>query len=135
MIRRPPRSTLFPYTTLFRSLRDRVDGRGVHALGDGHAPAGGNGLADHYGGRPPHLRGVGRREDPRRTRSAAQSECDVPIQQFAVTGGPAGDMISLQSITGGKRPVRLLLVFLAVALLLLPESRQESLMVIGRPMA
>src|SRR3712207_8920498 len=28
MIRRPPRSTLFPYTTLFRS-RDRVDGRDV----------------------------------------------------------------------------------------------------------
>src|SRR5438445_7633862 len=24
MIRRPPRSTLFPYTTLFRSLQDRV---------------------------------------------------------------------------------------------------------------
>src|SRR3712207_8178795 len=24
MIRRPPRSTLFPYTTLFRSRRDRV---------------------------------------------------------------------------------------------------------------
>src|SRR2546426_2868736 len=44
-------------------------------------------------------------------------------------------MISLQSITGGKRAVLLLLVFLAVALPLLPESRQESLMVIGRPMA
>src|SRR5256885_15037829 len=26
MIRRPPRSTLFPYTTLFRSLDDRYDG-------------------------------------------------------------------------------------------------------------
>src|SRR3989475_10141881 len=26
MIRRPPRSTLFPYTTLFRSLRERVAG-------------------------------------------------------------------------------------------------------------
>src|SRR2546429_6387200 len=26
MIRRPPRSTLFPYTTLFRSHRGRVDG-------------------------------------------------------------------------------------------------------------
>src|SRR5256885_7235123 len=26
MIRRPPRSTLFPYTTLFRSLRLRYDG-------------------------------------------------------------------------------------------------------------
>src|SRR3712207_8750822 len=25
MIRRPPRSTLFPYTTLFRSMRDVVD--------------------------------------------------------------------------------------------------------------
>src|SRR5258706_5906719 len=25
MIRRPPRSTLFPYTTLFRSLRSRID--------------------------------------------------------------------------------------------------------------
>src|SRR3712207_8874580 len=25
MIRRPPRSTLFPYTTLFRSARTRVD--------------------------------------------------------------------------------------------------------------
>src|SRR5256885_5110119 len=27
MIRRPPRSTLFPYTTLFRSLRQRPSGR------------------------------------------------------------------------------------------------------------
>src|SRR2546430_11742629 len=25
MIRRPPRSTLFPYTTLFRSLRERAE--------------------------------------------------------------------------------------------------------------
>src|SRR2546427_13069586 len=55
MIRRPPRSTLFPYTTLFRSpapprgerrLRDLPDrpagllGRGPHRLelGDGAAP-------------------------------------------------------------------------------------------------
>src|SRR5258707_1628667 len=28
MIRRPPRSTLFPYTTLFRSYRDRSRGAG-----------------------------------------------------------------------------------------------------------
>src|SRR3712207_7199213 len=28
MIRRPPRSTLFPYTTLFRSLVDGVDAEG-----------------------------------------------------------------------------------------------------------
>src|SRR2546430_13064680 len=29
MIRRPPRSTLFPYTTLFRSTRQHGGGRGV----------------------------------------------------------------------------------------------------------
>src|SRR2546425_12686808 len=44
MIRRPPRSTLFPYTTLFRSLpiagaqdyaaRKAADVRGIHLLGD-----------------------------------------------------------------------------------------------------
>src|SRR2546425_9272989 len=44
MIRRPPRSTLFPYTTLFRSLDQLAAGR-THALrlqqaplGRGHAP-------------------------------------------------------------------------------------------------
>src|SRR5687768_18364806 len=31
MIRRPPRSTLFPYTTLFRSTLRRVGERVVHA--------------------------------------------------------------------------------------------------------
>src|SRR2546430_7887447 len=29
MIRRPPRSTLFPYTTLFRSLRARIYSAGI----------------------------------------------------------------------------------------------------------
>src|SRR3712207_7992669 len=32
MIRRPPRSTLFPYTTLFRSHGAGVDHAGEHAL-------------------------------------------------------------------------------------------------------
>src|SRR5215213_10351172 len=31
MIRRPPRSTLFPYTTLFRSRPARPPGRAAHA--------------------------------------------------------------------------------------------------------
>src|SRR2546427_7589648 len=35
MIRRPPRSTLFPYTTLFRSVR-----RGAGALFGGPSPSG-----------------------------------------------------------------------------------------------
>src|SRR5687768_17635506 len=38
MIRRPPRSTLFPYTTLFRSPGERV-GRAAHLLLD-EAPLG-----------------------------------------------------------------------------------------------
>src|SRR2546425_8721256 len=41
MIRRPPRSTLFPYTTLFRSLerekiRERVEPHAVERLGRAH---------------------------------------------------------------------------------------------------
>src|SRR3989442_6879866 len=35
MIRRPPRSTLFPYTTLFRSVCARRQGE----VGDGHTPS------------------------------------------------------------------------------------------------
>src|SRR3989441_12496218 len=35
MIRRPPRSTLFPYTTLFRSVRD-VEGGGRPTLRPAH---------------------------------------------------------------------------------------------------
>src|SRR5256886_6324892 len=38
MIRRPPRSTLFPYTTLFRSLRvGEAHHGGPHRLGEGAA--------------------------------------------------------------------------------------------------
>src|SRR3989442_15804526 len=42
MIRRPPRSTLFPYTTLFRSLKARYERSGPSALvhgNTGRAPA------------------------------------------------------------------------------------------------
>src|SRR2546421_7595620 len=45
MIRRPPRSTLFPYTTLFRS--DRAPGRGVCGAGPA-LPADVRRDADHH---------------------------------------------------------------------------------------
>src|SRR2546426_3255239 len=47
MIRRPPRSTLFPYTTLFRSVRVRDRGHALEevALGLDHADR----LEDHGG--------------------------------------------------------------------------------------
>src|SRR3712207_7266837 len=36
MIRRPPRSTLFPYTTLFRSKKSKVKKIKLHALRHSH---------------------------------------------------------------------------------------------------
>src|SRR3712207_8299563 len=45
MIRRPPRSTLFPYTTLFRSARRQRCGRVPHAAGPGDR----GGLRAHHG--------------------------------------------------------------------------------------
>src|SRR2546427_1575913 len=38
MIRRPPRSTLFPYTTLFRSARARIRDVDAHPLGLADVP-------------------------------------------------------------------------------------------------
>src|SRR3712207_7462111 len=59
MIRRPPRSTLFPYTTLFRSLRLELVGG---AAGDDPAP-----VDDHHPvGQPVGLLQVLRGEQDRR---------------------------------------------------------------------
>src|SRR3989442_6188190 len=79
MIRRPPRSTLFPYTTLFRSPETRsrspplaFPGRGTRRRPDGPAPRSplpapkGGGV--HSGGEgPPHGQGS-RGEDRKSTR-------------------------------------------------------------------
>src|SRR2546428_7621403 len=54
MIRRPPRSTLFPYTTLFRSLPTDPG----HGLGAGRGAAGEPG-GDLVGPGPVHRRGAG----------------------------------------------------------------------------
>src|SRR3712207_6964944 len=47
MIRRPPRSTLFPYTTLFRSLRQhQLLPDGVRGQDPAHPEAGSEGLGE-----------------------------------------------------------------------------------------
>src|SRR2546427_12313189 len=66
MIRRPPRSTLFPYTTLFRSQHDR-DSAAARGGGRGAAVAA---TPDHA----PHLPAAGRgagRMSPRQLRAGA----------------------------------------------------------------
>src|SRR5258705_9606021 len=45
MIRRPPRSTLFPYTTLFRSVCG-IEGVARHAIGRAHADQAGGELVE-----------------------------------------------------------------------------------------
>src|SRR2546421_6580652 len=50
MIRRPPRSTLFPYTTLFRSGKDRMASGDL--LEQQRRPAGGSGGEVYEEGRP-----------------------------------------------------------------------------------
>src|SRR5690349_23891019 len=59
MIRRPPRSTLFPYTTLFRSGSARAPGRGSRGAGRGVrilADLGDRGVAAGGGEHPDRLR-------------------------------------------------------------------------------
>src|SRR5258708_17390525 len=64
MIRRPPRSTLFPYTTLFRSYRgagiaelDCLRAAGEHLLGCHHFGGGELGAQCHYLLLTAHLNG------------------------------------------------------------------------------
>src|SRR3712207_9270088 len=72
MIRRPPRSTLFPYTTLFRSRRARacpdpvVGDQRLRAGGHGHRPGPGGPQGDGEG-RPLARRGGRRRRSEEHT--------------------------------------------------------------------
>src|SRR5256885_6945344 len=65
MIRRPPRSTLFPYTTLFRSPQPRRRGRCLRS-----------GERDRGAVRPPRSRSPDRRRSEEHT-SELQSPCNL----------------------------------------------------------
>src|SRR2546427_7679752 len=96
MIRRPPRSTLFPYTTLFRSLRARPWGhRSVADRADG---GGRQDLSPRAAGHVPHAFGGGRRRHPgarrvtgdRNARPAAARH--VPLDPAATRSRAEGGM-------------------------------------------
>src|SRR2546422_5037656 len=91
MIRRPPRSTLFPYTTLFRSEGGRLDQEGSPRLSDREAASreGARGgrlrlIGDERGGsRHPGLgRGAGQR--PRRDRKSTRLNSSHGYISYAV---------------------------------------------------
>src|SRR3712207_6999880 len=78
MIRRPPRSTLFPYTTLFRSLR-----RHRHRAADprdGHRPRDG----PHVVRRPRHPQVVGRHLAERVLRRSEEHTSELQSRQYLV---------------------------------------------------
>src|SRR3712207_7493051 len=86
MIRRPPRSTLFPYTTLFRSdfpRRRRRGGQGQPEPADHHpadAAGGGTGTADHADQPHPHRQCVV--PEDRKSTSLNSSHANVPSAVF-----------------------------------------------------
>src|SRR3712207_7112641 len=87
MIRRPPRSTLFPYTTLFRSSAldaDDAGGDGQHLLRDADRGGGvgagrGRRAAGHPGGGP-----AGRRPDRGRDRKSTRLNSSHANISYAV---------------------------------------------------
>src|SRR3989440_8043923 len=89
MIRRPPRSTLFPYTTLFRSqrarparpvARGRCTGRARRPRGSGR----GNRAARWLGARPPQAPGLARLAGPRRDRKSTRLNSSHDQISYAV---------------------------------------------------
>src|SRR2546427_7112283 len=63
MIRRPPRSTLFPYTTLFRSVAEDDRGGAPEGDEDEHRRGDDDDLRPRRGGRRRARRGFGRSEE------------------------------------------------------------------------
>src|SRR2546425_4913444 len=80
MIRRPPRSTLFPYTTLFRSPTGKPKGDGTDALGAGGGDSGDAGGRARGGSAG---RGDTQRGDPARPSSSRSEEHTSELQSLA----------------------------------------------------
>src|SRR5437588_1268718 len=81
MIRRPPRSTLFPYTTLFRSIAPHAARRAGASARAGRAP-----LARRASARPGPARGGSPREPApaaRRARGARSEEHTSELQSHS----------------------------------------------------
>src|SRR3712207_7738044 len=78
MIRRPPRSTLFPYTTLFRSIGD------AHEEVDRDRGGGPFRAADGGGRRAAHGEGVGHHGAARRPLRSEEHTSELQSRQYLV---------------------------------------------------
>src|SRR3712207_7638020 len=76
MIRRPPRSTLFPYTTLFRSELERLAGQLGEALLQRGALRGTRGVGEH--------RLVARRGEDRKSTRLNSSHANISYAVFCL---------------------------------------------------
>src|SRR2546430_3566716 len=81
MIRRPPRSTLFPYTTLFRSPFHRQDCRGS-SLGRSRR-AGGSAL-ERCAGKSQRVHGGSRRAEDRKSTRLNSSHSQISYAVFCL---------------------------------------------------
>src|SRR3712207_8099715 len=94
MIRRPPRSTLFPYTALFRSARDGRAGR---------RPCGGLPELDHLRarevGQRPAVGGVLRLGDP------AREECGVDRKSTRLNSSHANISYAVLCLKNKSQPL------------------------------
>src|SRR5947207_10920926 len=90
MTRRPPRSTLFPYTTLFRSVLEAGEGAGVGDLprgGEEATPGGARQGPAHADPAHADLRGVrhgGERREDRRDRKSTRLNSSHTVISYAV---------------------------------------------------
>src|SRR3712207_7347942 len=84
MIRRPPRSTLFPYTTLFRSGRRQAPAGADPRQAPRHALAASR-VADPRQGRPDGGRGIPRHERAsRKVRRSEEHTSELQSRQYLV---------------------------------------------------
>src|SRR2546428_8494673 len=96
MIRRPPRSTLFPYTTLFRSLRGEARSQRLHAVRRvGRKRAGESSLR---GGRGGAARGVSNRSEEHTSELQSRSDlvCRLLLEKKKKIGISTRRSVQLQ---------------------------------------
>src|SRR3712207_8004290 len=97
MIRRPPRSTLFPYTTLFRSVPDQAEHEPVELGGPQDGPRHRRALDDPFGLQLHPVVGKVRVPDRKSTRLNS-SHANISYAVFCLKKNKTNKMLSMSLI-------------------------------------